>query len=115
MNRGPPTARGAVPRAGTTAGASQLRAPQAARGPQGMKAPVGPTSGARSDLVPCKTCNRSFAPDRIQAHAEICVKTARKKRKPFDVAKQRVKGTELEQFARKGRTSTQPPPVSKLK
>ena len=65
--------------------------------------PVAASSTARNDLVACKQCGRNFAPDRIDAHHEICMKTSRKKRKVFDPVKQRLKGTEAEAYVRKGK------------
>ncbi|RNA24713.1 zinc finger protein 474 -like [Brachionus plicatilis] len=50
-------------------------------------------------LVPCRNCGRSFATDRIQVHQNAC--TGQKKRKVFDMTKQRVQGTEAETFVRK--------------
>ncbi|BFZ21314.1 hypothetical protein BsWGS_24352 [Bradybaena similaris] len=47
--------------------------------------------------VPCKICGRSFAPDVLAKHSNICKKTAANssKRKPFDSSKQRVIDGEL--------------------
>ncbi|KYQ46617.1 hypothetical protein ALC60_14366 [Trachymyrmex zeteki] len=53
-------------------------------------------------LVKCRTCGRSFAQNRIDYHEEICMKTTTKKRKQFDPVMNRVKGTELEPFVKKG-------------
>ena len=33
---------------------------------------------AKSNLVPCKNCDRRFAPDRIAVHERICKSTAKK-------------------------------------
>ncbi|KAG5323922.1 ZC21C protein, partial [Acromyrmex heyeri] len=55
-------------------------------------------------LVKCKTCGRSFAQNRINLHEEICMKTTTKKRKQFDPVMNRVRGTELEPFVKKGFT-----------
>ena len=58
----------------------------------------------RDDLTSCNNCGRNFAEDRIDKHQEICFKTASKKRKTFDMAKQRLEGTDAESFVkRKGR------------
>ncbi|XP_029177169.1 uncharacterized protein LOC114945222 [Nylanderia fulva] len=54
------------------------------------------------NLVACKTCGRTFADDRIGYHEKICVKVANMKRKKFDAMTSRIKGTELEPFAKKG-------------
>ncbi|XP_018399278.1 PREDICTED: uncharacterized protein LOC108776998 [Cyphomyrmex costatus] len=53
-------------------------------------------------LVKCRTCGRSFAQNRIDLHQDICMKTMTKKRKQFDPVMNRVKGTELESFVKKG-------------
>ena len=50
--------------------------------------------GAGAGLVPCGHCGRSFAPDRIGRHMEICQRTS-KKRVVFDSASQRAKGQEI--------------------
>ncbi|XP_046659050.1 zinc finger C2HC domain-containing protein 1C-like isoform X1 [Homalodisca vitripennis] len=103
--------RGAVPKPGPRAPSAGVRSGAASGGVRsGVREPP---AGARSDLVACKTCDRSFAPDRIQAHTEICAKTSRKKRKPFDPSKQRIKGTELEQYSVRKRPSQPPPSLAK--
>ncbi|XP_043475057.1 uncharacterized protein LOC122506798 isoform X3 [Leptopilina heterotoma] len=51
-----------------------------------------------SILLPCAICARTFAPKSLEKHAKICEKSSIKKRKPFDSAKQRIQGTELEEF-----------------
>ncbi|XP_044729937.1 zinc finger C2HC domain-containing protein 1C isoform X2 [Chrysoperla carnea] len=53
------------------------------------------------NLKPCRNCSRRFAVDRLQKHEEICMKTANKKRKPYDALKHRVLGTEAEAFVAK--------------
>ena len=55
----------------------------------------------RDDLAACTNCGRNFADDRIEKHQEICIKTATKKRKTFDMAKQRIEGTDAENFAKR--------------
>ena len=59
-----------------------------------------PKFTARAGLVQCKNCTRNFASDRIETHRNICKKTA-KKRKPFDVSKARVEGTDAANFVGK--------------
>merc|ERR1712038_679382 len=54
----------------------------------------------RDDLKACKNCGRNFAEDRIEKHEEICLKTAAKKRKVFDMTKARVKGTDAAKYVR---------------
>ncbi|XP_034934361.1 uncharacterized protein [Chelonus insularis] len=51
-----------------------------------------------SVLLPCAICSRTFKPQSLEKHVKICERTATKKRKPFDSAKQRIQGTELEEF-----------------
>ena len=58
------------------------------------------TFAPKAGLVQCKNCTRSFASDRIETHRNICKKTA-KKRKPFDVSKSRVEGTDAGNFTGK--------------
>lgn len=41
-------------------------------------------------MVACSICKRNFNEDRIAKHEVICKKTTTKKRKIFDVTKQRV-------------------------
>lgn len=107
MNRGAPTA-ARIPTTKTPTTGVPAAKPAPTRG----SVPRGPAVGSRSDLAQCKNCGRNFAPDRIQAHTEICLKTSRKKRKPFDATKHRVKGTELEAYVKKVGRGSQPPPVS---
>lgn len=52
-------------------------------------------------MVQCKVCGRRFNPDRVTRHEEICEKTSTKKRKVYDIAKHRLKGTDIEQYVRK--------------
>jgi len=61
----------------------------------------------RDNLIACKTCERTFAEDRIGYHEKICVKVVNMKRKKFDAMTFRIKGTELEPFAKKGLTKKQ--------
>ncbi|KAI9333206.1 hypothetical protein DFJ73DRAFT_854701 [Zopfochytrium polystomum] len=56
-------------------------------------------AGDEEDRDPCEYCGRKFAVDRLEKHMAACSKL--KKRKVFDTAKARVKGTELEQYALK--------------
>ena len=49
-------------------------------------------------MVACSNCGRNFAEDRIEKHEDICLKTAKKKRKTFDMTKKRVQGTDAESF-----------------
>ncbi|XP_073686569.1 zinc finger C2HC domain-containing protein 1A isoform X2 [Garra rufa] len=47
------------------------------------------------DLLPCKICGRSFFSRVLKKHAQICQKTAAKKRKVFDSSRQRAEGTDI--------------------
>lgn len=49
-------------------------------------------------LLPCAICGRTFKSESLEKHILICEKSAAKKRKPFDSSKQRIRGTELEDF-----------------
>ncbi|XP_048510322.1 uncharacterized protein LOC105692717 isoform X3 [Athalia rosae] len=49
-------------------------------------------------LLPCAICSRTFKPQSLEKHKIICEKSAAKKRKPFDSAKQRIQGTDLAEF-----------------
>ncbi|XP_015108671.1 uncharacterized protein LOC107035656 isoform X2 [Diachasma alloeum] len=49
-------------------------------------------------LLPCAICGRTFKPQSLEKHTRICERSATKKRKPFDSSKQRMQGTELEEF-----------------
>ncbi|XP_072545283.1 uncharacterized protein zc2hc1c isoform X2 [Salminus brasiliensis] len=49
-------------------------------------------------LVPCQICHRCFAEDRLEKHIRVCEKLQQSKRKTFDSAQFRAKGTELEVF-----------------
>ncbi|XP_063984209.1 uncharacterized protein LOC135166123 isoform X2 [Diachasmimorpha longicaudata] len=61
-----------------------------------------PNSLAEKDeppvLLPCAICGRTFKPQSLEKHTRICERSATKKRKPFDSSKQRIQGTELEEF-----------------
>lgn len=79
--------------------------------------PRRPSTAADPNLTECPFCERHFALDRIDKHKDICQKTATKKRKVFDPTKMRMKGTDLEEFARKsaksGHRSPDPPSPKK--
>uniref|UniRef100_A0A3B4BU66 C2HC/C3H-type domain-containing protein n=1 Tax=Pygocentrus nattereri TaxID=42514 RepID=A0A3B4BU66_PYGNA len=51
-----------------------------------------------NDLVSCKICQRCFAENRLERHSRICEKQQQSKRKTFDSAQFRAKGTDLEVF-----------------
>jgi hypothetical protein len=49
--------------------------------------------------MPCGVCGRTFAPDRLAKHQSVCRASTNSKRAVFDVTAQRVRGTDLEEFA----------------
>lgn len=49
-------------------------------------------------LLPCAICARTFMPQSLEKHSRICERTAARKRRVFDSAKQRIQGTELQGF-----------------
>ncbi|GIY46138.1 zinc finger C2HC domain-containing protein 1C [Caerostris darwini] len=61
----------------------------------------------------CAVCGRNFNQDRIEKHRSICKKVATKKVKVFDATKMRVKGTEAEQFVKKGLPKSEPKQAKK--
>ena len=72
------------------------------------------SNNVSSDLVDCKICGRHFDKERISKHEEVCLKSKRTKRKPFDALQQRVKGTEVEKYVnRKTKTVRNVPDVSR--
>ncbi|TRY80374.1 hypothetical protein TCAL_09882 [Tigriopus californicus] len=58
-------------------------------------------------VVPCSNCGRGFAKDRLDTHFKIC--KSQKKRKPYNISKHRVAGTEAEDLVRQGRLKLEPP------
>ncbi|XP_029662154.1 uncharacterized protein LOC115234903 isoform X2 [Formica exsecta] len=80
--------------------ATRAKTPASA-GPQAKGPLSARSSGTSSDLVACKTCGRTFANDRIGYHEKVCTKVVNIKRKKFDAMTFRIKGTELEPFAKK--------------
>lgn len=69
------------------------------------------------ERVSCQFCSRKFVPKSLAKHAIVCERTLYKKRKTFDSAKQRIRGTELAEFlptvmtAKKSEAFTLPVPV----
>ncbi|CAM9373377.1 unnamed protein product [Ectocarpus fasciculatus] len=56
------------------------------------------------ELKECRMCGRRFTPAALEKHSRACHKVFQAKRKVFDTAEMRLKGTELEKFAKeKGR------------
>ncbi|XP_045537829.1 zinc finger C2HC domain-containing protein 1C [Papilio machaon] len=71
---------------------------------------VGGSVGGSAGVVAgdaCGVCGRRFASDRLAKHESICKKAHAKKRKPFDVLKHRLAGTEAEPFIGKLRKGAQ--------
>lgn len=63
--------------------------------------------GQPSVLTPCSICGRTFRPDALGRHQQICEKTKAKRRKVFDSSKQRVEGTEIKNAPKR---ATEPSP-----
>jgi transcriptional regulator NrdR family protein len=61
---------------------------------------IPPQFSPKRGLIQCKTCTRNFAPNRIETHLNICIQKS-SKRKPFDMKKARVEGTEAAEFVEK--------------
>lgn len=64
------------------------------------------------DLAPCSICGRKFATERLSKHQVVCQKNSSKKRKKFDVRKQRAAGQEHESYVLSGRYKEETPKVS---
>ncbi|EDW16184.2 zinc finger C2HC domain-containing protein 1C isoform X2 [Drosophila mojavensis] len=85
------------------------RAPLSGRGrvsaPKGRQVkPKSPVTKIQMDAAPpegtktCRFCGRHFNIDRLAKHEDVCQRTMNTKRKIFDAAKQRVKGTDNEKY-----------------
>jgi hypothetical protein len=64
-------------------------------------------------LVRCDVCDRSFVPERLDRHRQVCTRKPRK-RKVFDEVKMRTKGTEFASYvghAQKESSKPAPPNV----
>ncbi|KAL2919772.1 hypothetical protein HK105_200689 [Polyrhizophydium stewartii] len=66
-----------------------------------------PESEDVGPMEPCPHCQRTFRADRLERHTIACAKISQgaKRRKTFDPAKMRAKGTEIEQYDRSRRRS----------
>ena len=53
------------------------------------------------NLIPCSSCGRKFAEDRLAKHSKACV-AKKKTRKPMDPSKMRTAGTEMAKYQHKG-------------
>ncbi|XP_014226011.1 zinc finger C2HC domain-containing protein 1C-like isoform X4 [Trichogramma pretiosum] len=91
------SAKAAAAAAASTASSRSTPTPAARTSPGGVKT----SAQSEGSLNTCKICKRRFASDRIGLHEKICSKSATKKRKTFDTQTQRIKGTELEDYAPK--------------
>ncbi|CAG5097229.1 Similar to SDHA: Succinate dehydrogenase [ubiquinone] flavoprotein subunit [Cotesia congregata] len=67
------------------------------------------------ELLPCSICGRTFKPQSLEKHTKICERAAIKKRKPFDSFKQRLQGTELEEYLPKVVTKRDVRPEDKFR
>lgn len=52
------------------------------------------------NMMQCRNCGRSFNAVSYSKHAKVCAKVFTKSRKVFNSAKQRMQGTELEEYSR---------------
>ena len=50
------------------------------------------------EMVKCEHCGRSFAPERLTKHVEICQNLQAKKRTEYDASKHRLQGTGAESY-----------------
>jgi len=60
-----------------------------------------PEYAAPSSLKECRGCGRRFNETAYAKHAKVCAKVFQAKRKPMDMTKQRVAGTEAAKFVGK--------------
>ncbi|KAM4542237.1 uncharacterized protein PAE49_018925 [Odontesthes bonariensis] len=68
----------------------------------------------RSQLLPCKVCNRKFRSDRLETHIQICKKVKQSQRQVFNSYVHRTKGSQIEEFF-KTHTRSKTPEASKRK
>ncbi|XP_055942839.1 uncharacterized protein LOC129972652 isoform X1 [Argiope bruennichi] len=109
------------PRAQPAASTTMTRKPAAS--PSKANTRAAPSANTSKDSAPrkppgpgqeqCTVCGRNFNQDRIEKHRSICKKVSTKKVKVFDATKMRVKGTEAEQFVKKGLPKSDPKPAKK--
>ncbi|EDO29664.1 predicted protein, partial [Nematostella vectensis] len=59
-------------------------------------------------LSPCSICGRNFQTDRLEKHQKVCAKNSTRKRKAFDMTKQRTAGTEHEKYVKAGAHKQEP-------
>nr|XP_054760724.1 zinc finger C2HC domain-containing protein 1B-like [Lytechinus pictus] len=52
-----------------------------------------PSSKSTQGLEPCHTCGRTFLPDVLARHLQICAKVFNSKRRVFESGRQRIAGT----------------------
>ncbi|XP_075751584.1 uncharacterized protein LOC119173867 isoform X1 [Rhipicephalus microplus] len=70
-------------------------------------------ASAQSALTPCSICGRTFRPDALARHEQICLKTKSKPRKVFDSSKQRIEGTEIKNAPKLPTLSPKPKPKAR--
>lgn len=82
----------------------------------GGKRPFVPETIAAGDLIICpKGCGRSFNEKALRVHERVCLSVFQKKRKEFDVTKQRLNGLELPLASKTKPKQQAQMPVSKPK
>ncbi|CAG9789116.1 unnamed protein product [Diatraea saccharalis] len=107
-------ARGAMQKTVNTVPKRQAASPTVAKTRSGAVSSSSVAPGSGGSGTPCAVCGRRFAPDRLAKHQEICKKAHAKKRKPFDVLKHRLAGTEAEPFINKLRKTGGNPSTNKV-
>ncbi|XP_078722684.1 zinc finger C2HC domain-containing protein 1B-like isoform X1 [Lampetra fluviatilis] len=73
---------------------------------------IGPS---RENYLPCSVCGRTFAPQSLKKHINVCRKQATKKRKVFDSQRQRFDGTEISTLKPKLASAKQSQPLPQKK
>ncbi|XP_075552096.1 uncharacterized protein LOC142585310 isoform X2 [Dermacentor variabilis] len=67
-------------------------------------------ASTQSALTPCSICGRTFRPDALARHEQVCLKTKSKPRKVFDSSKQRIEGTEIKNAPKRPSPTPKPKP-----
>ncbi|XP_050526559.1 zinc finger C2HC domain-containing protein 1C-like [Daktulosphaira vitifoliae] len=57
----------------------------------------------------CPYCSRDFNSERIEKHKTVCLQTQKKKRKVFDMTKQRLEGTDAKEFINSAKSKASVP------
>ncbi|KAG7511149.1 hypothetical protein JOB18_041689 [Solea senegalensis] len=71
------------------------------------------STGANFQLFPCRMCNRMFARERLEKHAQICKKVKQSHRQVFNSYAHRTKGSALEEFLKTHTRSKTPEVLQK--